>query len=844
MEIEKVLTDTPMLDEIVYNCKQMIYDGIILKDDVEADNNETESSMVRSDLYLSSIDGLSVFEMYKYGKDDIVAVIPHLTNQQLEYYSGDNDLIPNEYRNQLLINMRAKYIESYDEENNYYRKYNGLPPYGDAGVFLEETDIPEQLKKIITPGRPLHEYGYDILLTLEIMGVLDNIYSKNPEAEYIRYMGKRRISIYDARKADKFAPLYVPECETLEFRTRFQELLETNRIIYLKYYYDEAYNYKSDYYEKFMIVMIILQTVCDMINEIPEYLIRKDVFDIRTIQYLFEASGVKFFPEIPIRYQISLVRNLNKLIKYKSTDRCIVDIVGLFGFDNIEVFKYYLLKSRKRDSQGNYIFAKTTNDLGEEIEDLDGSYNLQFLKVGIGELPDDAIKNEANLFDYEETTRPDEYWRGDHTEDEVRQGILEYNFNMLRSKYMSIKSVYSMSEYMFQMTYFINILFNNNIDKSLVMFEVPALNMSFNILDAFIYMYALAHVYYGTEDVIVTDVEDSLKILGFNFEADLSEISTYLWKTGVTTFEQLGVTGWTNPKDGIFTFKQLMEVYTNNKNVYDHVVHEMMTANNRRIYKLYKKIYDSLMLTKINLDYFKIDDEGTIAKSYAEFLQYKRPSLYARYEALKLEGDDTRNSKIATEIYNICCCIEENVDMGLVPYLFSGLPAASIESVKVYVMDMINFFKSFKVTILDLNTVYICDDKLHNTALIIDDWILKCFFKCKEEVFPMNDRIGAQSNTMTLKEDPSIIDHWYKAYRYYHDAIENGGISKDSIGNMRSIRRLKDSRYRPTDKVNQIAYVYDQQDTIQAKDKSRRKSIISTSDSSGIRKDTISIRYI
>ena len=108
----------------------------------------------------------------------------------------------------------------------------------------------------------------------------------------------------------------------------------------------------------------------------------------------------------------------------------------------------------------------------------------------------------------------------------------------------------------------------------------------------------------------------------------------------------------------------------------------------------------------------------------------------------------------------------------------------------------------------------------------------------------MNDRIGAQSNTMTLKEDPSIIDHWYKAYRYYHDAIENGGISKDSIGNMRSIRRLKDSRYRPTDKVSQIAYVYDQQDTIQAKDKSRRKSIISASDSSGIRKDTISIRYI
>ena len=843
MEIEKVLTDTPMLDEIIYNCKQMIYDGIILKDDFEADNNETESSMVRSDLYLSSIDGLSVFAMYKYGKEDIAAAIPHITNQDLEYMASDNTLIPMQFRDTLLTNMRAKYIETYDEENNYYRMYNGLPPYGEIGIYLTEDMIPEALRSSVDLSLPIHEYDHEIILALEIMGIVDKLYEQYPENTYLRYMGKRQISIYDARKADKFAPLYVPECDTPELRVRFQELLETNRVIYLKYYYDEAYNYKSDYYEKFMIVMIILQTVCDMINEIPEYIIRKDVFDIRTIQYLFEASGVKFFPEIPIRYQISLVRNLNKLIKYKSTDRCIVDIVGLFGFDNIEVFRYFLLKSRKRDSEGNYIFAKTTNELGEEVEDLDASYNLQFLKVGIEELPDDAIKNEANLLDYEETTRTDQYWFGDHEEYEVRQGILEYNFNMLRSKYMSIKSVYSMSEYLFQMTYFINLLFNNNIDKSLVLFNVPAINMSMNILDAFIYMYALAHVYYETEDVIVTDVDESLKILGFNFEADMSELATYLWETGVTTFDDMGITGWKNPKDGIFTFKQLMEVYTNNKDIYDHVVHEMMTANNRRIYKLYKKIYDSLMLTKINLSYFSIDDEGTTASSYAEFLQYKKPDLYARYEALKLEGDDTRNDKIGTEIYNICCCIEENIDMGIVPYIFSGLPAASIESVKTYVMDMINFFKSFKVTILDLNTIYICDDKFHNTALIIDDWIIKCFFTCKEEVFPMNDRIGNQLNDMTIKEDSGIVDHWYKAYRYYKNAISNAGISKDSIRNKRVNKYTKD-RYRQTDSVSQIAYVYDQQDSMKPIEKPRFKGIISASDTAGINRDTISIRYI
>ena len=181
--------------------------------------------------------------------------------------------------------------------------------------------------------------------------------------------------------------------------------------------------------------------------------------------------------------------------------------------------------------------------------------------------------------------------------------------------------------------------------------------------------------------------------------------------------------------------------------------------------------------------------------------------------------------------------------MGLVPYLFSGLPAASIESVKVYVMDMINFFKSFKVTILDLNTIYICDDKFHNTALIIDDWIIKCFFTCKEEVFPMNDRIGNQLNDMTIKEDSGIIDHWYKAYRYYKNAKTDAGISKDSISNKRVNKYTRD-RYRPTDSVSQIAYVYDQQDSMKPIEKPRFKGIISASDTAGITRDAISIRYI
>lgn len=36
IKIDKVYTDTPLIDEIVRQCKEMIYNGIVLKDQAEA----------------------------------------------------------------------------------------------------------------------------------------------------------------------------------------------------------------------------------------------------------------------------------------------------------------------------------------------------------------------------------------------------------------------------------------------------------------------------------------------------------------------------------------------------------------------------------------------------------------------------------------------------------------------------------------------------------------------------------------------------------------------------------------------------------------------------------------
>ena len=248
------------------------------------------------------------------------------------------------------------------------------------------------------------------------------------------------------------------------------------------------------------------------------------------------------------------------------------------------------------------------------------------------------------------------------------------------------------------------------------------------------------------------------------------------------------------------------------------------------------------MITKINLDYYKIDDEGTIASSYAEYLQYKNPQLYQRYKELKDTPDDKRNDSIATVIYNICCVIEEYIDMDKVPYLFSGLPAASIEAVKTYVMDIIDFFKSFKVSILDLNTVYIFDSKIQCSVFIEDDWKLKSFFT-KKLHFPYTDRLGSIKSSITPRDNMSPVDHYYISRIAQLESYVRYNI-KDKIGRMHNNMWLHDYNGIKADGISSLVHKHEQSEKADISEKKYTSVSVLSKDTCCISREVCSIRYI
>lgn len=725
-DYNKIETENALLDEIVYNCKKLMA-STILKDEKNADLNENVDSLRNGNIYMSIIEGRCKFEYFSYTHMDYLDA--GVSSNFIEGFMNNPNTIPNSVRNNMLNRKILNFSQDYEDLNNYYRKLSGLPNIEDTEFIYLTRD---QLDYIDThrfySSTPIHLLPEAIKLLIEDRGLLKDIIEENPDKYYLKHINKS-IDPYVARKAEKYALVYLDSSDVESILlTRYKELLEKNRVYIIKTMDFQSYDFYSDYYDRFLMMMIVVQTVIDMVNELPEYYIRRDIFDIRTIEYFFRANGVEFFPDIPIKYQRLLIKNLNRLIKYKSTSTNIVDICALFGFSNVEIFKYYLCKTRNIDENGDYIVD----------EDIEKEYDLKFLKVPLEELADETAKMQSNFLIYDTVVSKDPHWNGPYSHEYVKKRILEHEFNMVKSKYMSIDTVYSLTDATFELSYFINMLMYNNVPKNRLNLYLPMIdiNTELNIVDIFIFLYALMYEYNGVTDDIIIIPSGYLKIKGFNFNANMNIIAQNILEKGYT-LQELGVSGFQIPTNGILTFNQLVSIFINNKKIYDHLVREMESTGDRELYKIYKYIFDSLMLTDLNFDYYYIDELGRVANTYTEYLQYNNIILYNAIQNIKEELDvEKRSLNIYNTITNITSFIADYIDSSELSHIFINLPTESGEYLKGYMYKIINFFKSYKINILDIQTIYKLDKE--NKVYIFDDIFYQYYF-IKKEIIEMID---------------------------------------------------------------------------------------------------------
>lgn len=837
LNIEKIATENPFVDEIIYYTKYLAYNAVI-KDEDKANKYETMDSINKGRIYRACIENVTSYEMFydliteelltpieridtsvfaipvevatskdsnirgdllggitkipqydtvtvedpnnpghiltdedglSVTKDVITGYVEEYVN--IDYFINNPRELPYQIRKYLMgespefndsVNiLRERFLSTYEETNDYYRTLNGLPKYGEEGINIknyytaagldpndrDDSRIISNIEGIPESERNnnpiyIHQLGSNQLSIAVGCGLLDVIKNDNPSERYLDHLTDKKIEIYDARLAYNFQILYLPEVELNDIRERFKDRFNVNRDVVIKTIYSDAMKYGSDYYNEFIIIYILIHTMIDILGSLQEIILRREFIDSRCIKYIFSMYNIPYYEEIPVKYQINLMKNINNLLKFKSTSKNMKDICALFGFENIDIYRHYILKRRKTTESDYYV--------DESVEDHDplNEYYMDFIKVPLGDAADLYIKDSQNYTSYDDVVKMDDYWDGDIEHNKIKREHVLEDFSYRKSKYISIDTVNDIAKRSFEATYFNGILFDEfNLDaehstdgqeshihkerEDDILISVPSIstNQKFQLAHLFVLMYDLSFAYYGIESTIQYDTNRILYVLGFNFYDVLNRynaIAEDLHKKGYDiqkmldsdnndATEPLHIQDTFNIKPSaeteiIFTAENLIDLFNNNMELHNYISEQMFNAQDHEMYEAYESIYDAFMVSKYNRDYFSYIDANNEKQYYetlTDFLRSNSPELYnCAIEVRSMTDEESKIKRINALIYNITQSIDLVIkDDSLSDSIYSNLPAVSSEFVKQYMAKIIDFFKSFRVQLYNINSI-------------------------------------------------------------------------------------------------------------------------------------------
>ena len=882
---------------------------------------------------------LDYFDLTKYLPYETLKIILNVEIEEItniEVYSNNKEMLNSylngidktkayEIKQNIANDMREYFVSSYEELNNYYRTFVGLPKLNDSNEVYEDTlyrtydtdngefiyfnDMTwiDTLSEATTYPKshwrtPLYMYDEHDISILKEYGILEEyLYEckkriKNSDRyEYINYLGDSKLDIYTCRKAMNFDLIGIPTIDSTEAKDMFVDAYVLNRDYILRTIYSDAYKFQSKYYNKFIMIFIILNTIMDVLTEIPEMIIDRKVFDSRCVRYLFEANGIPYYSEIPLKYQQAMLKNLNILIKYKSSTRNMVDICNLFGFPDIKVFGYYMLKSIEVDPHtGEYLFEEN-NRLQYDpnalyIKDINGNYldynsirysklseyrnysediyfdtitvvsddgsakeqkvlkntdnlylmdsnnndifiplkesdyftkikkdikptDLKFIKVPVNEDITEYKNDTDYIINYDELVAQDEgnTWDGGLEHEYLKQKILDYEFNAVKTKYVSVETITHMTDLSFQVSFFYNMIFDNLYNEDALTVDIPYIRSGhkFRFMDVICYLFALMYLYNGLEDNIMYSPTQMLYIKGYNFKEDTNKIIS-----DITAFD----------KDPNVQYNQAENIYEYNesiKNIFD--INKEIQENGYD----YQKAFENYNIKGFNLqadidaidkwlsenyqmsvDDFIVDDSLTVFDHIITLRQFF--SLNNLYYQKSIFNENLKPSKWNQDLkYAFDCTLYDKLyiqDINKVTHEFiiDTINSSNKEYIElindtndsIYVVDSKRcvIYKNMKYTIYRkyTKTEFINDnnERVFNYVLdgfdyyILYEGSLKCIMHGDQYIVNSNKEYIFAADAYykkVNKNEPEILNTWY-AVNVETDIVEENLYLHDTEG--------------------------------------------------------------
>ncbi len=758
------LDNTNPLEDLYEDFERIVKQAII-KFQVKAEMYETMETKMWADQYIAAKNKTDTFYSYTdYDEDDVrEAGLMHSLHLIELVREGRYTEIPQMYHQPLLEVRRKNILDTFEEQNEYYRCLNGLPPLDREAKFwyYVPTSIAKRYK--IDIDIPIHEiqdhynaiepgHGDYLIHALEGLGILDKIYEEHPYDEYVRYIGSKRISIEDARNAKNFEIMYMNQgaLKTIEY-DEFKRIYEECRLYFMTVIYQREHRKVIEYYDNFIGMCIMLMAIWHLVQRAMPLGINREFFRDSGIRMLYEAYGVPYDMSIDDIQQKQITQDLNLLIQWKATNKCLYDICDLLSFTRINIYKYYLCKVQKYDVYGAPIIAYKkmfNNDTGEvdTVPDYDKMFDVFFQKL---ELNDEnfmeSFYSNVNREDYDQITTDDPFWWEDS---KLYKELWETQFNYVESKYISLGINYSMTEMMYECIMVLKMLMKFREELSSITFTLPKIDpdLKVTMFDCVILLECLfckKHHLRGEIIAIPTQVLNVLEYMhdidnqdftvdafGFDFdllqpgneegEKVLRNVLDNLNEDDYKKFRNylsiLSIDGDATNEEKVKAFN---EMFKNLRGLSDWISYKLSETHSRQEYEALKEFYRTAYYAREMKEIFTINSEDEknerTAWTYFEYLYYINPKLYSCLFKVDLENQYAKyleDNKLDGDDYTIDD-FQKDVDYGTIQINYDTLNTEN-ENIRVsenmlyYYIDHIIF--KLEDYIDDIDMLYLRND--------------------------------------------------------------------------------------------------------------------------------------
>ncbi len=683
---------------------KILLNSLVVKRNKLADSYETLEIEKSAEMYLMVKDGMDDFSSYVNFDYDVYKAAG-ISDGEISDYQKDKNSIPYGIRSSLIKLEREYILSKYVEKNNYYRMLAGLPDIDDTDlIYVPANDYD------ISTNIPIHQLDTTNMSRLMASGLLTTIVAAHPTKKYLNYLGDYSISYYKARKALNYELLRCSTTDPDNITFDFKKFYSNAREYYMNGMYNPNLANTYKYYDNFIGFCIVIMAVQRLFGNVFKQGITREFYDTQLIRYLFESYNIPYITDMTLAQMKILAKNLNIFLSIKSSTKVLFDLCSIFGFSNINIYKYLLVRDHVMDSvTGKPIFpTKTTaNGAGTftTVPDYAQMYEIYFQKVNVKAKDINAsLEDKSNKVPYASMVTGDIYWVDD---DELRDKIYKAAVNHIESKYISMDIMFKITAMMYEICHTFRMIIDNHKEFSKITISVPKVSTKQqDLFSLIIFLCATFCKKYGFNGEIPLKPASIAYVYGFNFNADIPKIiadvlnNKYIDDSVAQYMINFSVT----------SSKDVDRIYKNIKKLKDFIVEQMANTKDVDVYHAYKALYKSALVVQDKETIYKKSD-GTFASTYKDFLEYLSPELNTVLDNMSINDTKHMDEIMEHILYKMeDLCTEYK-------YLHTAVESNSLFTVLI---KLVRLFKSYTVDLTSAGIQYLFDDRYFNMMKILD----------------------------------------------------------------------------------------------------------------------------